>query len=166
VTFTFWKLYVLELLHCVQLRFVTLRHVTFTLCCFTLCSNIVLSHTFQWSIFMLFNYTILLFLRSKSHRTVVFLRYAFVDSNGIFTAHMYFKRYEQIHNFLSEVLYLQGLNWKICDVGNITWLCCRLCSPIQNDHCASLKATFPSVKTMGRRLLYASLFLKNHNVFL
>ncbi len=34
VTFTFWKLYVLELLHCVQLRFVTLRHVTFTLCCF------------------------------------------------------------------------------------------------------------------------------------
>jgi hypothetical protein len=31
---------VLELLHCVQLRFVTLRHVTFTLCCFTLCSNI------------------------------------------------------------------------------------------------------------------------------
>jgi hypothetical protein len=36
----FWKLYVLELLHCVQLGFVTLRHVTFTLCCFTLCSNI------------------------------------------------------------------------------------------------------------------------------
>jgi hypothetical protein len=40
VTFTFWKLYVLELLHCLQLRYVTLRHVTFTLCCFTLCSNI------------------------------------------------------------------------------------------------------------------------------
>jgi hypothetical protein len=39
-TFTFWKLYVLELLRCVQLRFVTLHHVTFTLCCFTLCSNI------------------------------------------------------------------------------------------------------------------------------
>ncbi len=30
VMFTFWKLYVLELLRCVQLRFVTLRHVTFT----------------------------------------------------------------------------------------------------------------------------------------
>jgi hypothetical protein len=30
VTFTFWKLYVLELLRCVQLLFVTLRHVTFT----------------------------------------------------------------------------------------------------------------------------------------
>jgi hypothetical protein len=29
----FWKLYVLELLSCVQLRFLTLRHVTFTLCC-------------------------------------------------------------------------------------------------------------------------------------
>ncbi len=41
VTFTFWKLYVLELLHCAQLRFVKLCHVTFTLCCFTLCSNIV-----------------------------------------------------------------------------------------------------------------------------
>jgi hypothetical protein len=40
-TFMFWKLYVLELLHCVQLRFVTLRHGTFRLCCFTLCSNIV-----------------------------------------------------------------------------------------------------------------------------
>ncbi len=40
VTFMFWQLYVLELLHCVQLRFVALRHVTFTLCCFTLCSNI------------------------------------------------------------------------------------------------------------------------------
>ncbi len=38
--FTFWKLYVLELLCCVQQRFVTLRYVTFTLCCFTLCSNI------------------------------------------------------------------------------------------------------------------------------
>ncbi len=36
VTFMFWKLYILELLRCVQLRFVTLRHVTFTLC-----SNIV-----------------------------------------------------------------------------------------------------------------------------
>jgi hypothetical protein len=41
VTFTFWKLYVLELLHCVQLLFVTLHHVAFTLCCFTLCSNIL-----------------------------------------------------------------------------------------------------------------------------
>ncbi len=41
MTFTFSKLYVLELLRCVQLQFVTLRHVTFTLCCFTLCSNIV-----------------------------------------------------------------------------------------------------------------------------
>jgi hypothetical protein len=40
VTFTFWKLYVLEHLHCVQLCFVTLHHVTFTLRCFTLCSNI------------------------------------------------------------------------------------------------------------------------------
>jgi hypothetical protein len=40
VTFTFWKLYVLDLLGCVQLRFVTLRHVTSTLCCFMLCSNI------------------------------------------------------------------------------------------------------------------------------
>ncbi len=38
--FMFWKIYVLELLSCVQLRFVTFRHVTFTLCCFTLCSNI------------------------------------------------------------------------------------------------------------------------------
>ncbi len=38
--FTFWKLYVLELLRCVQLHFVTLRHVTFTLFCFMLCSNI------------------------------------------------------------------------------------------------------------------------------
>jgi hypothetical protein len=36
----FRKLYVLELIRCVQLRFVTLRHVTFTLCCLTLCSNI------------------------------------------------------------------------------------------------------------------------------
>jgi hypothetical protein len=41
VTFMFLKRYVLELLRCVQLHFVTLRHVTFTLCCFTLCSNIV-----------------------------------------------------------------------------------------------------------------------------
>ncbi len=41
VTFMFWNLYVLKLLSCMQLRFVTLRHVTFTLCCFTLCSNIV-----------------------------------------------------------------------------------------------------------------------------
>ncbi len=41
VTFTFWKLNVLELLRGVQLRLVTLRQVTFTLCCFTLCSNIV-----------------------------------------------------------------------------------------------------------------------------
>ncbi len=40
VTFTFWKIYLLKLLLCVQLRLVTLRHVTFTLCCFTLCSNI------------------------------------------------------------------------------------------------------------------------------
>jgi hypothetical protein len=40
VMFTFWKLYILELLRCVQLRFLTLRHVTFTLCCFTFCSNI------------------------------------------------------------------------------------------------------------------------------
>ena len=40
MTFTFSKLYVLELLRCVQLQFVTLRHVMFTLCCFTLCSNI------------------------------------------------------------------------------------------------------------------------------
>ncbi len=40
VTFMFSKLYALELLRCVQQRFVTLRHVTFTLCCFTLCSNI------------------------------------------------------------------------------------------------------------------------------
>ncbi len=32
VTYMFWKIYVLELLHCVQLRFVTLCHVTFTLC--------------------------------------------------------------------------------------------------------------------------------------
>ncbi len=39
--FKFWKLYVLELLCCVQLGFVTLRDVTFTLCCFTLCSNII-----------------------------------------------------------------------------------------------------------------------------
>ncbi len=37
----FKKLYILELLRCVEPRFVTLRHVTFTLCCFTLCSNIV-----------------------------------------------------------------------------------------------------------------------------
>jgi hypothetical protein len=41
VSFMFRKLYDLELLCCVQLRFVTLRHVTFTLCCFTLCSNII-----------------------------------------------------------------------------------------------------------------------------
>ncbi len=41
VMFTFWKLYVLELLRCVQLRFVTSRLVTFMLCCFTLCSNIL-----------------------------------------------------------------------------------------------------------------------------
>ncbi len=41
VTFMFWKLYVSELLRCVQLRFVTLRHVTSTLCCLTLCSNIL-----------------------------------------------------------------------------------------------------------------------------
>ena len=40
VTFMLWKLYVLELLRCVQPRFVTLLHVTFMLCCFTLCSNI------------------------------------------------------------------------------------------------------------------------------
>ena len=40
VTFTFGKLYILELLRCVHLRFLTLRHVMFTLCCFTLCSNI------------------------------------------------------------------------------------------------------------------------------
>jgi hypothetical protein len=44
--FTFWKLNVLELLRCVQLRFVTLCYVMFmlccvTLCCFTLCSNII-----------------------------------------------------------------------------------------------------------------------------
>ncbi len=39
---TLGDVYVLELLHCVQLRYVTLRHVTFTLCCFTLCSNIPL----------------------------------------------------------------------------------------------------------------------------
>jgi hypothetical protein len=42
-TFMFWKLYDLELLSCVQLRFVTLCHMMFTLCCFTLCSNIVSS---------------------------------------------------------------------------------------------------------------------------
>ena len=40
VILTFWKHYILELLRCVQLHFVTLHHVTFTLCCFTLCSNI------------------------------------------------------------------------------------------------------------------------------
>ncbi len=40
LAFMFWKLYVLELLRCVQLCFVTLRHVRFTLCCFTICSNI------------------------------------------------------------------------------------------------------------------------------
>jgi hypothetical protein len=40
VTFTFWKLYILELLRCVELCFVTLRHVTSMLCSFTLCSNI------------------------------------------------------------------------------------------------------------------------------
>jgi hypothetical protein len=40
VMFTFWKIYVLELLRCVHLCFVTLRHVTFMLCWFTLCSNI------------------------------------------------------------------------------------------------------------------------------
>ncbi len=34
---TLCDVYVLELLRCMQLRFVTLRHVTFTLCCFTLC---------------------------------------------------------------------------------------------------------------------------------
>ncbi len=45
VTFTFWKLYVLELLRCVQLLVVTLRHVTFMLCCFTLCINIVWDFT-------------------------------------------------------------------------------------------------------------------------
>ncbi len=36
------KTFVLELLHCVQLLFVTLCHVTFTLCCFMLCSNILI----------------------------------------------------------------------------------------------------------------------------
>ncbi len=41
VTFTLWKLYALEYLRGVQLRFVALCHVTFTLCCFTLCSNII-----------------------------------------------------------------------------------------------------------------------------
>ncbi len=40
----FLKLYVLELLRCGQLRFVTLRHVTFTLCCFTLCSNLIICY--------------------------------------------------------------------------------------------------------------------------
>ena len=46
--FTFWKLYVLELLRCVQLRFVTLGHVTSTLCCFTLCINILAGATKLW----------------------------------------------------------------------------------------------------------------------
>ncbi len=49
MTITFWKLYVLELLLCVQLHFVTLLHVTFTLCCFTLCSNIHISSGWLWS---------------------------------------------------------------------------------------------------------------------
>jgi hypothetical protein len=39
-TLHFAMVYVLGLLRCVQLRFVTLHHVTFTLCCFTLYSNI------------------------------------------------------------------------------------------------------------------------------
>ncbi len=43
VTFLVWKLYILELFRCVQLRFVTLHHVTFTLRCFTLCSNTAFS---------------------------------------------------------------------------------------------------------------------------
>jgi hypothetical protein len=38
--FMFRKLYILELLRCVQLRFLTLHDVTSTLCCFTLCSII------------------------------------------------------------------------------------------------------------------------------
>ncbi len=41
-------MYVLELLRCVQLRFVTLRHVTFKICCFTLWSNIP-SLTSPWA---------------------------------------------------------------------------------------------------------------------
>ncbi len=43
VTLTFRKLYILEFLHCVQLRVVTLCHVMFMLCCFTLCSKIIIS---------------------------------------------------------------------------------------------------------------------------
>jgi hypothetical protein len=39
VTLTFWKLYVLDILRCVQLHFVTLRYVTVTLCGSMLCSN-------------------------------------------------------------------------------------------------------------------------------
>jgi hypothetical protein len=46
----FWNLHVLELLRCVQLRFVTLRHVTFTLSCFKLPLNF---HINKWKTFFL-----------------------------------------------------------------------------------------------------------------
>ena len=42
VTFMFLKLYILELLRCDQLCFVTLHHVAFRLCRLTLSSNITM----------------------------------------------------------------------------------------------------------------------------